>query len=235
MKNGESEAKKILEKLGIEFDNEYCDDNSGKSMPDLRYKNGRYLEITHTKHNNSLFKPVGRFWKKPIEEQLKISHRVSEALTRFKNLNYERIDGRLTESGLKQYRSDCRLMKDHLGYDPTSFNNPFSEFKCDIPMIYFSADNILDEITKDKGEKYPNGDTDLFVFVTEEEFDFLFQLLSESSWNGTAIEFIKSILKSPFPVIYICIWNIRKQEYEIDNPVIKKLENDGVRVVALEY
>jgi len=37
-KQGENEAITILENLGVEFDKEYCDDNSHDSMPDVRYK-----------------------------------------------------------------------------------------------------------------------------------------------------------------------------------------------------
>lgn len=59
-----------------------------------------------------------------------------------------------------------------MGYDYTEMdlNKRHSEFKCDNPTISFSTDNILAEITKDKGPKYINSNTDLFVFVTAEEY-----------------------------------------------------------------
>ncbi len=38
MKPGEREAKEILEKKGIVFNEEYYDDNSKKSMPDFMYR-----------------------------------------------------------------------------------------------------------------------------------------------------------------------------------------------------
>lgn len=50
MKKGEFEAKSILEKLGVQFDESYYDDNSRNSMADFKYKNGRFLEVTHTRH-----------------------------------------------------------------------------------------------------------------------------------------------------------------------------------------
>ena len=46
-KQGENEAIQILQKKGYEFDLDYKDQNSGESMPDLKYKDGRYLEVTH--------------------------------------------------------------------------------------------------------------------------------------------------------------------------------------------
>ena len=52
LKKGEQQAKLILEKKGYIFDNNYWDDNSKESMPDLRYATGNYLEVTHTKHNH---------------------------------------------------------------------------------------------------------------------------------------------------------------------------------------
>ncbi len=50
MKKGEKEAATILKSLGVELDESYCDNNSEKSMPDLKYKDGRFIEVTHTKH-----------------------------------------------------------------------------------------------------------------------------------------------------------------------------------------
>jgi len=72
VKKGELEAKKILEKLGEQFDEDYHDDNSKSSMPDLRYKKGRYLEVTHTRHNNAIFTSANKFSNKSITEQLEL-------------------------------------------------------------------------------------------------------------------------------------------------------------------
>lgn len=46
MKQGEQEAKEILQLKGYIFDNQYYDDNSSKSMPDLKFQGGNYLEVT---------------------------------------------------------------------------------------------------------------------------------------------------------------------------------------------
>ena len=98
------------------------------------------------------------------------------------------------------------------------FDKQFSEFKCDHPIIRFSTDNILREITKDKGKKYPDGDVDLFIFATDEEFRLMRELLPEKTWNGVASAFLKQILLSPFPRIYVCEWNFIRQEYNTKNP-----------------
>ena len=84
--------------------------------------------------------------------------------------------------------------------------------------IHFSAENILREISKDKGEKYPDGDVDLFIFVTDEEFRLMKELIPQRTWNGTASGFLNQILKSPFPKIYVCEWCFERQEYNTDNP-----------------
>ena len=60
-KKGEQEAITILENLGIEIDRSYYDDNSQQSMPDIRCKDGRYIEITHTFHNNAIPKGISKF------------------------------------------------------------------------------------------------------------------------------------------------------------------------------
>ena len=152
MKKGELEATEILEKLGEQFDEDYHDDNSKSSMPDLRYKNGRYLEVTHTRHNNAIFTSANKFSKKSITEQLEIEIKAADAIERMCNSGYGKDN---TEK--KQCMEDCKLLKSHMGYDATLYENKFNEFKCDIPMSMFSAENIMNEITKDKGKKYPNG------------------------------------------------------------------------------
>ncbi len=60
-KKGEHEAITILEKLGIEIDKSYYDDNSQQSMPDVKCTDGRYIEVTHTFHNNAIPTTISRF------------------------------------------------------------------------------------------------------------------------------------------------------------------------------
>ena len=206
-KQGELEAITILERIGIQVDRNYLDDNSHKSMPDIKCKDGRYIEVTHTHHNNAIPTTISRFdklqpgedWSGYAQRHLAVETECSCALDRVRKGDYERNDSwKLTPAGLAQYKKDAKLLKEHMGYDVTEmdFANQFSEFKCDHPTIYFSTDNILREITEDKGEKYPNGDVDLFVFVTGEEFRLMKELIPQWTWNGAASGFLNQILKS---------------------------------------
>lgn len=69
MKQGEQEAKEILQLKGYIFDNQYYDDNSSKSMPDLKFQGGNYLEVTHTQHNNKIAKSPTQFDRLSIREK----------------------------------------------------------------------------------------------------------------------------------------------------------------------
>lgn len=97
-----------------------------------------------------------------------------------------------------------------------------SEFHCDIRTICMSADNILREIRDDKGKKYPNGDVDLFVFVLPDEYECVLEYLNNYQWNRAAQHFLNTILTSPFPAVYLCVWDFVKQTYEINNPLLLK-------------
>lgn len=241
-KKGEQEAITILEKLGIEVDKGYYDDNSHKSMPDVKCKDGRYIEITHTFHNNAIPKRISKFdrlqpgedWSGYTQRHLDVEIECNHALKRIHNLDYEKDDmWKLTTEGQAQFKKDAKLLKEHMGYDVTEmdFANQFSEFKCDHPTIHFSTDNILREITKDKGQKYPNGDVELFIFATDEEFRLMKELIPQRTWNGTASGFLNQILKSPFQKIYICEWCFERQEYNTDNPqlIIFYMYGEGLK------
>ena len=228
-KKGEQEAITILEKLGIEIDKSYYDDNSQHSMPDVRCKDGRYIEVTHTFHNNAIPTTISRFdrfqpgedWSGYTQRHLDVETECNCAYNRIRKIDYEKDDRwKLTAAGQAQYKKDVKLLKEHMGYDVTEmdYDKKFSEFKCDHPTIHFSTDNILREITKDKGKKYPNGDVDLFVFVTDEEFRLMKELIPQRTWNGTASGFLNQILKSPFQKVYVCEWCFERQAYNTDNP-----------------
>lgn len=237
-KKGEQEAITILGNLGIEVDKSYYDDNSRKSMPDIKSKDGRYIEITHTFHNNAIPKGISKFdrlqsdedWSGYTQRHLKVETECSCALDRVRKGDYERGDGwKLTSAGQAQFKKDAKLLKEHMGYDVTEmdFAKQFSEFKCDHPTIHFSTDNILREIIKDKGKKYPDGDVELFVFATDEEFRLMKELIPQRTWNGTASGFLNQILKSPFPKIYVCEWYFERQEYNTVDPQLIIFIKDG--------
>lgn len=234
MKKGEAEAKRILEMFGIQFDDSYQDNNVGNSMADLRYKDGRYLEVTHTRHNNGIFIHENKFAKKSFEEQMEVTQKVNKAISRINNVAYKRVNGVLTSDALVQYNADKKLLKKHLNYNASKGDFHSSEFKCDAPIIRYSADNILNEINLDKGKKYPNGDVDLFIFVTKEEFDLFFGELKQVGKNIKSNSTLKKILKSPFPVIYISIWNIKEPNYyEIDSPIVMMIEKESNEAIKI--
>lgn len=233
MKQGEQQAKEILERKGIAFDETHHDDGSGFSLPDLKYLGeDRYLEVTHTLHNNAIVTKRNQYQKKSTDERLAIMEKVSAA--------YERIHSRSypdTEDGRTQYQRDLKLVKSHMGYDPSklSFEEQFSEFRCDAPIIACSTDNILREV-QEKGEKHTSGNTDLFIFVLEDEFDIMMDLLKSGPQNGCYGAFFNAILRSPFPVVYVCAWSWETLTYEINNPCMMKFEkNDsgGISIMSM--
>lgn len=158
-KQGELEAKYILEKLGIIFDDEYHDDNSSKSMPDLRMKDGRFVEVTHTLHNNRIAKEVSNFNRKSIGEQMVIMQEAKAAYDRIRHRDYASY-----ENAEKQFKKDLKTVKNHMGYDSTTFGKQFTEFNCDRPIINMASDNIIDTVVRDKGKLYKSDKVDLFVF-----------------------------------------------------------------------
>ena len=228
-KKGEQEAITILESLGIGIDKTYHDDNSHDSMPDIRCKDGRYIEVTHTYHNNAI--PIGpsKFdqiqpgedCEAYLQRRLKVEDECGRAIKRCQNLDYEKDDkGIVTPAGQNQYKKDAKLIKEHLGFDvmERDFSKQHSEFKCDHPSMEFSTDNILREVSKDKGAKYPDGTVDLFIFVTSEEYRLMKALIPQQNWNGMASVFLKQIYLSPFPKVYVCEWYFMKQEYNTESP-----------------
>lgn len=200
-KQGEKEAKIILENFGFNFDDSYYDDNSQNSMADLKTLDNKFVEITHTKHNNNVLTP-NNFQKKPFEEQQKIYQEIQNICNKRKDKE------KLTPSEIKKLKTHFGTKDDYLG----------SEFKCDSPMIEFSVDNIIREIKNDKGEKYKNKkNISLFCFVTEDELNLLLDLLKQKN-NKFYDIFINTIKNSPFEYIYLCEWNFSEQNYNVIDP-----------------
>lgn len=141
-KQGEAEAKLILERHGVELNDSYCDDNSMSGMADLQCKDGRYIEVTHT-------------------------------------------------------RNDQR--------DPLKHNEQSSE-------------TILESI-RIKAEKHPSG-TDLFIFVTKNEYDSLLALFDAKKGDAAHDDFMDTVLASPFNVIYICVWDYYLKKYNTVKPTM---------------
>ena len=223
-KRGEVEAMMILQAKGIVFEQDYIDTGSENSKPDLKCSDGRYIEVTHTLHNNSIADPQKprEYIKKSFSEQYQIAVNAGEAFHRLYHGTelYDRSD----ESNIKK---DIKTVNDYFGkYD--SRTGMRSEFNCNMPIIECSADNILREISLDKGKKHPDGNTDLFIFVLEGEFDSMMYLIETRAYNGNYNRFMNAIVNSPFHTVYVCVWDFEKQEYILDNPKMMKYwkEND---------
>lgn len=229
-KQGENEALQILKTKGIEFNEQHYDKGqAGHSLPDLQYADGRYLEVTHTLHDNKLSDPLSRkFSHFSTNKQNEIIKGVTEALTRIRNRDYPTesgIMGDLTEEGLEQLSRDKELVDQHFGkYDELTGKR--SEFKCNIPIVEHSSDIILREINE-KGEKYLDVDTDLFIFVTEDEYESMMHLINTRKYNSCYCSFINVIQNSPFMAVYVCIWLLEEQDYVINNPTIMKFWKSG--------
>lgn len=245
-KKGESEAIAILKSIGIDIDEGYSDDNSQANMPDIRCKDGHHIEVTHTFHDDSIPTSLrkynqlhsGETWQDYNERHIRTEQECSEALHRIWNADYERdANGKFTQASIKQYKKDTKLIKLHMGYDYSEMdlNKRHSEFKCDNPTVNFSTDNILAEITKDKGPKYINSNTDLFVFVTVEEYRLMEELLLQRMINGCAVMFLNQIAESPFPVIYICEWDWHAQKYNTKNPKVTKFYSNQNKLYWKKY
>ena len=219
MKSGEAEARLILEKFGVLFDDDYNDDNSRSSMPDFKYLNeDRYLEITHTDHNNNIAKGSNKFDELPFEEQNKRIEQAAAAMERIRAFKYPDV-----EEGQRSFEQDAKIIKETFGFNVKSFTEQTSEFSCDMPTLYFSTDNILKKLNS-KAKKHSSGNTDLFMFVAGAEYKLMQQLINDGNKNGCYINFMNAILASPFPAIYICAWDFERQAYETETPRLTKFE-----------
>lgn len=229
-KQGEKEAKIILETLGYVFDDEYYDDNSQKSMPDLKTVDGKNFEITHTYHNNKAVGCNTKYYNLldgETDAEMFKRHSVIEiecgkAIERIRNGLYERnIEGKITNSGLAQYNKDCTFIKNHLGYDykKMDFEERYSEFNCDRPSFHHSIENISKKVIE-KGKKHSSGNTDLFIFSTQDEFRLMQECLPQANINVFARSFVSTLYNSPFNNIFVCPWDFIRQVYITDAPTI---------------
>lgn len=229
----------ILQQRGFVFNEEYSDDGkSGQSKADLQYAGGRFLEVTHTKHNNAIANPESRkFNRMSVSEQLETTQEAGEAYRRIISKNYP-INGNkypgnpneLTDEGRALFKQDANRVKAFFDSDIQT-GTESSEFKCDFPVITCSADNILREILVDKGQKFKDGNTDLFIFVLDAEFECVEHLLGDVKNNGYAMAFLNAILESPFPTVYLCVWDFYNQAYFIHDAqlLMFRKEDGGLR------
>lgn len=207
-KTGEKEAVAIMKSKGFEFDVDYYDDNSRSKMPDFKLSTGRFIEVTHTNHNNKDWNTPNSFGQKPLDERVKIAEGALQAYERLCKDNYEH-----DEKGVNERNRDRKVVKAYYGYDFDTHKR--TEFGCALKGMSFSINNVLNEINIDKGKKYPNGDVDLFIFVIEEEYNCV---LSHKK------NFLEKAKFSPFKTIYLCVWDMFNNKYETENPKMLKID-----------
>lgn len=158
-KMGECAAKTVMRKIGFEFDDSYADDGTikGDRKPDLKYADGRYLEVTHTKHP-TLFSDSSEYFSVCLDKKKELQSKYSESLKRFFSNAYPR-SGR----GRQQEADDKKVIASFLGLGENAS-------EADLSAIIYSKENIIDVI-REKSEKHNGKDIDLFIFVTPEEFE----------------------------------------------------------------
>ena len=213
-KSGEDEAKIILENKGFVFNSDYSDKGIEHSKPDLQYSNGRFLEVTHTEHNNKVIQSYTNYdMKTSLDKKYKDEIYCHEAYKRLISNDYSN-----TEEGLDKREKEKKFLKNHIGYDIEK--GVFSEFNCDRIAVSYSIDNIKDVINKKSG-KHNGKDIDLFIFVAEDEYRILNELLNgKISDNG----FENCIINSSFKNIFVCSWNIEENKYEVNKPKLLQIK-----------
>lgn len=222
MKSGENEAKRVLERIGAKFDEHYCDDNTSRGMPDFRYVDGRFLEVTHTFHNHQNMTAPNQYQLKPLDVKFQIELDAAEAYQRIREDRYPYDDSyELTPEGKQQLKRDIKTVRNHYGIDLR--DGTHHEECCDIPVVHESADNVLREV-REKGRIHFGKDIDLFIYVTEGELNSVLFYIKTKEQNGCAIEFLREIYYSPFKRIFLCEWNLQKQEY-VATPMLITFES----------
>lgn len=178
-KKGEAEARQILMNKGYTFDPVYHDDNSANSMPDLRFTNGQFLEITHTGHEHELEK-----------------------------------------------KNEMRIIETPEGGREKIY--------VQITEIHMTR-NILREICEDKGPKYADGKTDLFIFVSREEMEAVKFLIHTKKDNVAYTRFMEKVLDAPFPNVFLCAWDYDHLKYNLTDPELLKLKKTAGGILEYEF
>lgn len=139
-----------------------------------------------------------------LEAQIAYNHLCQDEFEKYENGNY-------TSKGNMERNKDKAIVKEHYGYDYDTHNH--QEFKCNVKAMKISINNVLNEILIDKASKYPEGNVELFIFILREEYEAII---------GDTQNFLAQAMKSSFKTIYLCVWDMFKQKYEVENPILKK-------------
>lgn len=232
-KAGEFEAMCILKQIGYEFNDSHYDDGREDGKPDLQLTSGRYIEVTRTYHNSALFCKGNRFSKLPLEKQLAKRVQVSEALQRVTRLDYDQSEDGVSDCGMKQLEADRDLLLEHLGVDASNWTRTEKAEWKDSPIIEYSVENIIRKI-ESKSKKHPNDDTDLFLFVAEEEMKILFENMQDLLFRNTFESFQKTVCESSFNEVFLCQWSLREETPNIISPVLYRLRKTSEERILWE-
>lgn len=217
-KNGEWYAKEILKKnYDLKFDESYSDDNSMPNMPDLRYLDGRYLEITETPHarhlkdyfygsNSDYLELLSNNIKQQHQKLLKILKNVQVNLPENDEEIYEMLEDYLATINEKAIVSSMDQM-----HRTGKFINNFS----------YSIFDIL-EVIQRKSNKHQGKDIDLFIAVCKDEMDLII-----NKDIGSGYDLLPTIINnSEFKKIFLC--ELSPNEDNI-------FTFDGQRILCLDH
>lgn len=165
------------------------------------------MEITQTNHNNGLFcddEDTEKAYKKEMKRQEVLDKLDLGAYRRYKTNDYPDGCGHSRSS-------DEKILREAYGWnkDTQTFG---SEFGSLLSTIENSVDNISKVINR-KHKKHKNKNIELFVFVTEEEFDRFEEVIENSQWNLRDKNFLEEICSTCFRKIYLSVYNLEKQDY----------------------
>lgn len=199
-KAGELEALIIMENLGFKLD--HNDDNSKESMPDFRFEDGHYLEVTHTEHK--MKRKPNNYSKLSLDDQLKRKEEANDAKERLRHIsNYVDKPDKI--------KKDKKIVNDHFGKLTSYCTDP--NINSDIISEIYTVDNIISVIEK-KSEKHCEG-TDLFIFVDNDEYELLINCMTDR-YSGLH----KSVNNSVFNTVYIYPWDSTFQDYKSTKEII---------------
>lgn len=212
-KAGELEALITMEKLGFKIT--YNDDNSREGMPDFRFEDGHYLEVTHTNHRMN--REPNKYSKLSLDDQMKIMKKAEDAKKKLKHIScyVDKPD---------EFR---KTVIGHFGKLTNHCSEKDKNKTADVNCEIYTVDNIINKVIE-KSEKHHEG-TDLFLFVDNDEYEILLNSMTDRHKCGYD-ELKESFNKSVFGTLYIYPWDSTSQDYKSTKEIlILKKTVDGIQ------
>lgn len=210
-KEGELEAKEILESEGYIFNNDYYDDNSEENMPDFQLKDDSFIEVTHTDHEYSLSKYQKNLNKLSLEERYRKSLETNEIYDILLELSYRGGREGLSIEENKLFEKMVKKYRLRTGIDFCTGEH--FERNVDEPVLTFSIKNITNQIIK-KGVKHKGKNISLFIFVDEAEYGILAEVTSSNIFRSDYEKLKRVINNSCFNKVWIYPYNILYDGYK---------------------